>query len=513
MKQLLIILTTIISFFLSLFSGITANAQVHYVQKGLLKIGMKVTLDERLLPLDSLSDGFDPETGIPLNLVIPEKSSLGVVTDSIGETDIALVINKQPPTYINRPAMRMNGFSMSSSPGSENSYEFIDQVNNDTLKITWKIGYAKVELADLYPSEFFKNYVALQFQYIFESYPDSSQYNWKSKAYIGELNQRGLPVNPSFPYSENGLYFVVDQLTEDAKVQLKGLHDAPQTYDPEDPFNLFLYEDLKPGDYEFIVWPFEGAPENVTLHYAFTILKPWWQQPMAIAGFTLLGAVLIGGGFFTVYRTRQQRKTQELKWAQQVTQAELKAIRAQLNPHFLFNALNSIQNLVSQEKNEAANSYIRKLSKLLRQVLSSSEKQFHELDQEMELTRLYVELEQLRYAFSAEIKVDDEVPGSALVPVMLLQPYVENAVKHGVASLGEKGKISVHVSRSSGKLRIEILDNGPGLTEPNESSSGLHLGRERIRNLNTLYSGEASVEIKDRTDTSGVRVTITLPEE
>ncbi len=512
MKQLLIILITTLIFALTFISG-TVFGQVHYVQKGLLRYGVKVQMGDRLLPLDSLSDGFNPETGEPINLVIPEGSGIGLEPAMVEETDMALIIDNEPPTYINRPSVKWNGISMSSSPGSQHSYTLVDEINLDTLRIAWTVGYAPVQLSDLYPAEFFKNYVAIQFQYIFESYPDTSMYNWKEKEYIGELNARGLPVNPSFPYSDNGLYFVIDQLTVDARVQLTGLHDKPQSYDPEDPFDLFLYEDLQPGDYEFIVWPYEGAPENVTLQYPFTILKPWWQETPAIAAFTLLAAVLIGGTFFAVYRNRQQRRTRDLEWSKQLTEAELKAIRAQLNPHFLFNALNSIQNLVSQDKNDAANSYIRKLSKLLRQVLSSSEKQFHELGQEMELTRLYIELEQLRYAFSSDVVVDDDVSESTLVPVMLLQPYVENAIKHGVASMEEKGKISVHVSRASGKLVIEILDNGPGLTEPNASSSGIHLGRERIRNLNNLYSGEASVEIKDRTDTSGVRVTITLPEE
>lgn len=515
MKQLLIILITTIVFLLTLLLE-TTWAQVHYISKGQLKMGIQVTLDGRALSLDSLSDGFDPDTNIPQNLVIPEGSGIGIVPDSMAATDIALYVDSRDPVYISRPSRnntRFNGFSMSSSPGTEHSYTFVDEDNYDTLHITWQVGYAPVMLADLFPADYFSNSVAMQFQYIFEDYPDSSQYKWSEVDYIRELNRRGLPVNPEFPYDENGLYFVVDELTDEARVQLKGFHESPQMHDPDDPYALFLYEDLAPGGYEFIVWPYEGAPENVTLRYPFTILRPWWQMPLPIAGFTLAGALVIGGGLFAMYRSRQQRKTRELQWTQQLTQAELKAIRAQLNPHFLFNALNSIQNLVSQEKNEAANSYIRKLSRLLRQVLSASEKQFQELEQELELTRLYIGLEQLRYAFSADIRVNEDVSGSTLVPVMLLQPYVENAVKHGMARMGEKGKITILVSRKAGSIVIEILDNGPGLSEPTADSAGLHLGNERIRNLNTLYSGEATVTITNREEQSGVRVCITLPEE
>ncbi|MEN2281477.1 histidine kinase [Algoriphagus sp. SE2] len=487
--------------------------QTHKVEKGAIKLAIKVTLDDRILPIDSLCDGFDPLTKVPLNLVIPEGSSLGVIPDSMGPVDIALVVNNEAPKYINRPNNRSNGFSMSSSPGSENSYAFINETNQDTLKISWKVGYAPLQLADLYPAEYFKNYVALQIQYIFEDYPDSSQYDWGAVEYIENINERGIPVSPSFPYSDNGLYFVVDQLTEDAKVQLKGFHKEIQSLDTKNPFDLFLYEDLNPGEYELVVWPYEGASEAISLHYAFVIQNPWWKEAPALVGFGMGLVLVVGGIGFIFFRNQQKRKTKELEWSQRLTEAELTAIRAQLNPHFLFNALNSIQNLVSQEKNDLANSYILKLSKYLRRVLSISNKQFHDLEQEIELTELYLDLEKLRYEFSATVHVDSAVPVSTLIPVMLLQPYVENAVKHGVASLGKEGEIQVVFSRKSDFLQIEILDNGPGLKEANELSTGLELGKKQIQNLNHIYLGEATVEISNRMDQSGVRVLIKLPLE
>ncbi|WP_373398468.1 histidine kinase [Algoriphagus halophilus] len=196
-----------------------------------------------------------------------------------------------------------------------------------------------------------------------------------------------------------------------------------------------------------------------------------------------------------------------------MTEAELKAIRAQLNPHFLFNALSSIQNLVSQQKNEAANTYITKLSRLLREVLSASNSQFHELEQELNLIQLYLELEQLRFSFTSRIQISEQVSLHQLVPVMLLQPYVENAVKHGVAGMGKNGVIQIDIQQKDQLLLIDILDNGPGLSKPTTGSSGLHLSEERIRNLNKLYAGEASVDIKNREDGVGVQVRIKLPLE
>lgn len=495
-----------------LLHAFSLQAQVHFVEKGKLKVGIRVYKDQINYPIDSLCEGFEPETHLPINLIIPEGSSLGINTDSIQSTDIALVVNNKLQ-YINRPEVKMNGFSMSSSPGSEQSYVFIDEQVGDTLAITWKVGYSSLELSDLYPAEYFSNFVAYQFQNIFSSYPDSSQYNWSDVEYVDELNERGLPVNPSFPYKDNGLYFVVDQLTEDAKVQLIGFHESLQGYDPENPFALFLYEDLSPGDYTFYVQPFEGAPEELSLSYPFTILKPWWLETPTLIGGSILVVILIGGILFIAYSNKQEKQKQQLEWAKQLTEAELKAIRAQLNPHFLFNALSSIQNLVSQQKNEAANTYITKLSRLLREVLSASNSQFHELEQELNLIQLYLELEQLRFSFTSRIQISEQVSLHQLVPVMLLQPYVENAVKHGVAGMGKNGVIQIDIQQKDQLLLIDILDNGPGLSKPTTGSSGLHLSEERIRNLNKLYAGEASVEIKNREDGVGVQVRIKLPLE
>lgn len=501
----------IISIYLLLLA-FNLQAQLHFVEKGNLKVGIRVYKDQTEYPIDRLCDGFEPETNLPINLIIPEGSSVGFNTDSIESTDIALVLNNKVQ-YLNRPKSKMNGFSMSSSPGSEQSYKFIDESVGDTLTISWKVGYAILELSDLYPAEYFSNFVAYQFQNIFESYPDSSQYNWAGVEYIHELNDRGIPVDPEFPYEDNGLYFVIDQLTEDAKIQLIGFHQEPQVYDPENPFSLFLYEDLPAGGYTFYVQPFEGAPEEISLRYSFTILKPWWLETPAIIGGTLVFAILLGSIFFIGYRNRQKKQQQQLEWSKQLSEAELKAIRAQLNPHFLFNALNSIQNLVSQQKNDTANTYISKLSKLLRKVLASSDSQFHELEEELDLIKLYLELEQLRFSFSSQINVSENVSKSALVPVMLLQPYVENAVKHGVSALGKEGIIQIEIKQSNNTLEIDILDNGPGLSKPNSDSTGLILGEERFHYLNKLYDGEASVEIRNRTDSNGVRVMIKLPLE
>ena len=482
----------------------------HFIEKGTVKVSLKVTMRGVDIPLDSLCDGFDPETNNPINLVIPEQSTIWMAPDtSMNAT--SYLLKTREPRYIHEPVtINHSGYSSSTSPGSEITYAFVDDISSDTVRISWQVAYAKVELIDLYPAAYFPDFVSFQFQNQFEEYPAISQFDWSKKSYVTEVDARGVPVRPRFPYAENDLLFVVGKVSEDAVVQLKGFHNAPQTLDRENPFEHFLYEDLPEGDYEFIVRPFAEAPESKTLRYAFTILRPWWFGETAMVGYTFFLTVFGGGLFFLFYRRREHNRAQELLWKQKLSEAELKAIRAQLNPHFLFNALSSIQNLVTQQKNEVANTYLTKLSRLLRQVLAASEHTFHELSSELELTRLYLELEKLRYTFDYRIMIGKEVSQEVLTPVMLLQPYVENAVKHGMAGRKE-GFIEVEVHVAKNKLMIEVKDDGPGLSQPGQHSSGLQLSQKRIRPLNELYGNEATIEIRDRQQQKGVSVLITLP--
>ncbi len=480
----------------------------HYIQNGSMRVSINVTKKGVDLPLDSLCDGFDPETNHPINLVIPEKSSIVVSTDP-SLNILSYMVNSQQPKYVNEPS-KGAGFSTSASPGSQNTYTFIDETTSDTLRIHWKVDYAKVELIDLFPAGEFTNYVSFQFQNLFEEYPKTSQYDWSQEEFISRIDERGIPIHPEFPHSRDDLFFVVENVTEEAVIQLKGYHQSPQLFDENNPFDLFVYVDLPDGTYEYVVRPFDGAPDSKSLFYSFTILKPWWFQESAIAGFTFLLTMIGVGISFLIYRRRQRKREQVLEWKQRLSEAELKAIRAQLNPHFLFNALSSIQNLVARKRNETANTYLTKLSRLLRNVLSASEHTFHELRSELGLIELYLELEKLRYPFDFQITIGEEVSLDTLTPVMLFQPFVENAIKHGVAGRNG-GKVELRVNSTPSTLIVEILDNGQGLATPNENSSGLQLSRDRIRPLNDLYGKEASIEIGNREDQNGVRVHITLP--
>ncbi|MDW3192087.1 MAG: histidine kinase [Cytophagales bacterium] len=493
---------------LFLFLSVALQAQPHNIQKGSLSVTVSVSMKGKLLSLDSLCEGFDPETNHPINLVIPEKSTFVLGMDSSMHL-LTYQVNSQKPKYVNKPSEGA-GFALSSSGGTSNTYTFIDETTADTLIVSWKVDYSNVEMIHLYPVEVFPNYVNYQFQNLFKDNVDSTLYDWSQENYITELDQKGVPVNPEFPYHQNDLFFVVENVTENATIQLKGFHETAQIFNEEEPFDLFIYEDLPDGKYEYVVRPYEGAPDEKSLIYPFTILKPWWYQEWALATLTVILVLIQSGIFFLVYRNKQRKREQQLLWQQKLSEAELKAIRAQLNPHFLFNALGSIQNLVVQQKNEVANSYLTKLSRLLRNVLSASENTFHELRSELGLIELYLELEQLRFPFEFELIIGEEVDQDTLTPVMLLQPFIENAIKHGVAGRDDS-KVSLHIHVRDSKLEIEILDNGAGLSQPNGNSSGLQLSHGSIRPLSDLYGDEARITVANRKDASGVCVRITLP--
>jgi two-component system, LytTR family, sensor kinase len=159
-----------------------------------------------------------------------------------------------------------------------------------------------------------------------------------------------------------------------------------------------------------------------------------------------------------------------------------------LNPHFIFNSLSSIQGLINTNKLNDANLYLSEFSNLMRNTLTESDKLYQILQKEIELLQTYLKLEQLRFQFEFKIETDDiEKINDIRIPSLLLQPIVENAVKHGVAELREKGKISIHFYAINSNLIVEIKDNGKGFPVKNHLNGyGLKITDERISLLNKI---------------------------
>ena len=239
-----------------------------------------------------------------------------------------------------------------------------------------------------------------------------------------------------------------------------------------------------------------------------------FRQQLVIYG--LLAIILIiGVTSFFIYKNAQASKLANRLLA-------LKSLRGQMNPHFIFNALNSVNQFISQQDERTANRFLSEFALLMRLVLENSQEDFIPLQKEQEILSLYLKLEHYRFRdkFNYEIKVDENVnPEAIQIPPMLIQPYIENAVWHGLRYKNEKGKLLLHFYRQNGDLVAEITDDGVGRQRSAElktenqkkhNSTGLKNVEERLAIINKVYQLDYRVHIEDRAN-NGTRVSVYLP--
>lgn len=204
----------------------------------------------------------------------------------------------------------------------------------------------------------------------------------------------------------------------------------------------------------------------------------------------------------------------------------LKSLRSQMNPHFIFNALNSINGFISRKQEKEANKYLAEFSKLMRSVLEDSQEDFLTLREEIDNLERYTKLEHSRFQdkFEYQIKVDDSIDRDQWsVPPMLLQPYVENAVWHGLRYLEEPGRLVIQMEEREDHLRVIIEDNGVGRKRSEElktrnqkknKSTGIKNTSERLKLLNSLYKTNYRIDVEDsepHSENTGTKVMIRIP--
>jgi two-component sensor histidine kinase len=178
--------------------------------------------------------------------------------------------------------------------------------------------------------------------------------------------------------------------------------------------------------------------------------------------------------------------------------SELKAIRSQLNPHFLFNSLNSIQNFINNSDTKTANMQLSRFALLMRKVIELSEKVTTSLKEELDFNTAYIELEKLRYGFNYKFDIDDTIDlYNTEIPSMIIQPFIENAIVHCMADLGEKGELSISVKeKDSHNILVEITDNGKGFMADSTKGFGLKSSQERIDLINSQNRRKIKLQIE-----------------
>jgi LytS/YehU family sensor histidine kinase len=217
-------------------------------------------------------------------------------------------------------------------------------------------------------------------------------------------------------------------------------------------------------------------------------------------------------------------KQKEAELKAEISETEMKALRAQMNPHFIFNSLNSIGDYIIKNKTELADEYLTKFAKLMRLVLENSEKKEVPLADDLKALELYMQLESLRLnnKFTYEIKTDSEInQETTLIPPLILQPFVENSIWHGIAKKEGAGHIVIDIKKQNGMINCIVEDNGVGRKKDSEIASlkdstgrrslGMKLTKERIGIINKTKNVNATVSLTDLTP--GTRVEVKLPFE
>jgi signal transduction histidine kinase len=212
------------------------------------------------------------------------------------------------------------------------------------------------------------------------------------------------------------------------------------------------------------------------------------------------------------YRRYRERELLASQLRTQLAQAQLQALRMQLNPHFLFNAMNTISMQVRKAANDDAVRMLAGLSDLLRYMLEDSRPTEVPLSEELAFIERYLAIEQVRFQDRLRIEIDT-APGTAqaLVPTLVLQPLVENAIRHGISRRAQAGRISIRARRTDDDLVLEVEDDGPGLNSDLTPAPGTGLGLKNTRaRLEQLYRDDQAVELSP-SPTGGTVVTLRLP--
>ncbi len=288
------------------------------------------------------------------------------------------------------------------------------------------------------------------------------------------------------------------------------------------------YAGLTPGKYTFLV---KARRADQTFNkeiasWSFVITSPFWQTLWF--KILVIAVMVIAGVWLYRRRIRKIKKEEGLKneYEKKIAETEMQALRAQMNPHFMFNSLNSINNFILKNDPDNASGYLTKFSRLMRLILDNSRSEWVLLENELKALELYIQLEAVRFdnAFSYSMEVTQDIDtATVIVPPLIIQPYVENAIWHGLLHRKEPGgRIDVKLWKNNNMLYIEIEDNGVGRDEAKrlksktatkQKSHGMKITAERMDIVNKVYNVDAGVSITDldnENGKSGTRVLITL---
>lgn len=275
--------------------------------------------------------------------------------------------------------------------------------------------------------------------------------------------------------------------------------------------NIIPYPDLQPGHYELVIRArkYNGAwSKPVSL--SIDILPRWYQQWWARGILVLLGILAIGFFLRYIIRRVKQSETRKTEYNRKIAELEAKALTNQMNPHFIFNSLNSVQHLILEKEEKQALNFLADFATLMRQMLNNSRKSYISLEEEIAFLTRYIELEKMRFAnaftyhFNLQASLRDY---TVYIPPMIIQPILENAIKHGLAPKTKAGYLEIRLEIADDMLYVSVDDDGIGWEKANSLKSGrlikhestaLSVIRDRLQIIKSFNGNVGKLEIIDK---------------
>ncbi len=342
-----------------------------------------------------------------------------------------------------------------------------------------------------------------------------------------------LTNNIHLSYDNNNITFNYSgiSLTNPAKVQYSHILDGfEKNWSPSSKERFVTYSNLPSGTYTFKVISAnnEGVWNITPESFTFTIDIPFWKSWAFI--FTSVLCITAAVILVVRYRIRKikSREIRKTELNKKIAHIESQALRAQMNPHFIFNTLSSIQHYISNNNTDAALKYLSKFAKLMRKIMENSKQQMIAVAEEINALTLYLELEVMRFdkKFEYQITIDTDIDQNYdRIPSMLIQPYVENAIIHGLLPKQGAGKISIILKKQNDTILCIIEDTGIGRERSMQfkknrvhqhKSMGMSITQERLDILNSSLSSNINCEIIDlfeKGEPAGTRVHLIIPLE
>ena len=346
---------------------------------------------------------------------------------------------------------------------------------------------------------------------------------------IDSILQAGKEI--SLSYKENNLRFEFASLEYSTPNKIKyyyRMDGVDNDWVLADQEQAAIYHQLGSGNYILNIRCYNRdgiASKSITklkIHIVPAVWNRWWFYLLLF----ILAAGIIYYLFTWNYKRRKEKQLLSRNYERKIAEVEMNTLRAQMNPHFIFNSLNSINDFILSNDPDNASGYLTKFSRLMRLILDNSRSEWVILENELKALRLYIELEAVRFdnAFSYSIEISEEISKeTVIIPPLIIQPYVENAIWHGLLHREKPGgRITIKIWKNVTELFIEICDNGIGRTASKNQQSktsilhkshGMKITAERLSIVNNVYNVNAKVEVTDLNDqnnSSGTRVLLTL---